>query len=116
MNLDPTRKFCSFCGHPGSLDTLLIGGLGAFICGDCVDHYAARVAAQRLGGVAAPPPWESMSNAELLAQLWSIAQTGFQVEGFLAEWVEMARSRDVSWVEIANALGIPRQEAQRRFA
>jgi len=116
MDLDPTRKFCSFCGNPGDVDPPLVGGLGAFICGDCVDHFAASLAARRLGGVPTPPPWESMSDAELLGQLWSIAQTGFQVEDFLTEWVEMARTRKVSWAEIANALGIPRQEAQRRFA
>jgi hypothetical protein len=57
-----------------------------------------------------------MSDAGLLEQLRSIAQTGFQVEDFLTEWVEMARKRKVSWAEIAKALGIPRQEAQHRFA
>jgi hypothetical protein len=116
MDLDPTRRYCSFCGNAGTYDPPLVGGLGAFICGDCVDHYAASLAARRLGGVPTPPPWESMSDAGLLEQLRSIAQTGFQVEDFLTEWVEMARSRKVSWSEIAKALGIPRQEAQRRFA
>ena len=116
MDLDPTKKFCSFCGNPGSVEPPLVGGLGAFICGDCVDHYAASLAAQRLGGVPTPPPWESMSNAEMLGHLWSIAQTGFQVEDFLTEWVELTLSRGVTLTEVANALGIPRQKAQERFA
>jgi len=113
MDLDSTKKFCSFCGDPGREDPPLFGGLGAFICGGCVADFGALLAGDR-----APkqPPWVGMSDPELLGQLWSIAQSAFQAEDFLAEWVGLARSRNLSWTEIGQALGVPRREAQERFA
>jgi hypothetical protein len=113
MDLDSTTKFCSFCGDLGREDPPLFGGHGAFICGVCVADFGALLVGDR-----APrqPPWVGMSDAELLGQLWAIAQTGFQAEDFLAEWVGLARSRGLSWTSIGQALGIPRREAQERFA
>ena len=112
MDLDPTKKFCSFCGDPGRVDPPLFGGLGAFICGSCVADFEKVLTRER---DPKPPPWESMSDPELLGELWSIAQTGFQAEDFLAEWVDLVRSRGLSWTSIGQALGIPRHEAQERF-
>ncbi|WP_051551605.1 ClpX C4-type zinc finger protein [Nocardioides sp. URHA0020] len=113
MDLDSTKKFCSFCGDPGRHETPLFGGLGAFICGPCVQHFHETVLGERLPKA---PPWEAMSDAEVLGQLWAIAQTGFQAEDFLAEWVALARSRGGSWTAVAQALGIPRQDALDRFS
>lgn len=116
MGLDPTKKQCSFCGNQGRSGEPLVGGLGAFICGDCVDHYGTVVAEFRRTGAAAPPPWPEMSDADILATLPLIAQTGAQVDRFLVEWVQLARSRKLSWAEVGKALGVSRQAAWERFA
>lgn len=113
MDLDPSKKFCSFCGDQGTADGYLFGGLGAFICGTCVTDFGTVLSGDR---PSKPPPWEGMSDAELLGQLWSIAQSAYQAEDFLCEWVELARERGLSWTSIGQALGIPRLEAQERFA
>ena len=106
MDLDPTKKNCSFCGDPGRHDKPLVGGLGAFMCGDCVDYYAGVAAAERCKE-RGPPPWESMSDADILGKLKLILQNGAQVDRFLAEWVLLARSRKLSWAEIGKAWDFP---------
>jgi hypothetical protein len=116
MDLDPTKKHCSFCGDQGRWDEPLVGGLGAFMCGDCVDYYAGVVEASRRTKEVRPPPWETMSDADILGKLPLIAQTGAQVDRFLVEWVQLARSRKLSWAEIGKALGVSRQAAWERFA
>jgi hypothetical protein len=57
-----------------------------------------------------------MSDTEILAKLPLIADTATQVNGFLGEWVQMARERNLSWAEIGQALGVSRQAAWERFA
>lgn len=86
------------------------------MCGDCLDHYAQVVADYRATGVEKPPPWHDMSDADLLGKLPLIAGTGDQVDRFLAEWVQLLRSRGISWAEIGRALGVSRQSAWERFA
>ena len=113
MDLDSSLKFCSFCGDEGRDDPPLFGGLGAFICGTCVADFASALSGQREPKA---PPWERMSDPELLGHLWSIQQSAFQAEDFLVEWVDLARSRKLSWASIGQALGIPRGEAQERFS
>lgn len=115
MDLDPTKKHCSFCGEQGRADQPLVGGLGAFICGGCVDHCAEVVASFRATGSDNPPPWETMSGPDILGKLSLIVQTGEQVDCFLTEWVQLARSRKLSWAEIGKALGTSRQAAWERF-
>src|SRR4029078_7127472 len=94
----------------------LVGGHGAFICGDCVDYYAGLVAEYRESGIGDPAPWPAMSDDGVLGKLPMIAQTGAQVDRFLVEWVELARSRKLSWAEIGKALGVSRQAAWERFS
>jgi hypothetical protein len=112
MDLDSTQKFCSFCGDEGRADPPLFGGLGAFICGTCVTDFGNVLTGDRPSKA---PPWERMSDPELLGHLWSIQQSAFQAEDFLFECVDLARSRNLSWTSIGQALGIPRREAQERF-
>ena len=116
MDVDPTKKHCSFCAEQGQAGEPLFGGHGAFVCGDCVDYYAGVLAEYRLNGVAGPPPWPEMSDADVLGRLPQIAQTGAQVDRFLVEWVDLARSRKLSWTEIGRALGVSRQAAWERFS
>ena len=116
MDVDSEKKSCSFCGEQGRGDVPLVGGLGAFMCGDCLDYYASSVAEARRTGKEAPPPWASMSDPDVLGKLALIVQTGAQVDRFLVEWVHLARSRKLSWAEIGKALGVSRQAAWERFA
>ena len=57
-----------------------------------------------------------MSDTELLANLPMIAATATQVGSFLADWVQLARDRGLSWTEIGQALGVSRQAAWERFS
>jgi hypothetical protein len=116
MDVDSTKKSCSFCGEQGREDVPLVGGLGAFMCGPCVDYYAGVVAEIRRTGEETPPPWETMSDPDILGKLALIVRTGAQVDRFLVEWVQLARSRKLSWAEIGKALGVSRQAAWERFA
>ena len=116
MDADSTKKYCSFCGEPGRDELALIGGLGAFMCGSCLDYYTGVVAEFRRTGADNPPPWETMSDADVLGKLALIVRTGAQVDAFLVEWVQLARSRGLSWAEVGKALGVSRQAAWERFA
>ena len=116
MDADSAQQTSSFCGEAGRRDQAMVGGLGAFMCGSCLDYYAGVVADYRATGVEVPPPWHTMSDADLLGKLPLIAQTGAQVDRFLADWVAMLRTREISWAEIGRALGVSRQAAWERFA
>lgn len=94
----------------------MVGGLGAFMCGRCLDYYAGVVARVRETGREDPPPWHDMSDADLLGKLPLIEQSGAQVDRFLAEWVQLLRARNISWAQIGKALGVSRQAAWERFA
>ena len=91
-------------------------GLGTMICESCLSHFHEVFDSLAKSGREAVPPWEAMSDAEVLGNLPLIAQTAEQVDEFLVEWVELARSRKLSWAEIGKAMGVTRQAAWERFA
>ena len=119
MAITREGRICSFCGEPGGPGTelRLIGGLGAQVCERCVDdfhgilHDEATYAAVR-----GPFPWERMDDAELLATLPQILASAEQITAFAHEWVDLLRSRNISWAEIGRALGVSRQAAWERFS
>lgn len=116
MDNNVERKHCSFCGIKGVRGMRFAGGLGAMMCEKCVAHYHDVFASQERVDQAARPPWESMSDAEILSNLPLIQQTADEVDEFLVEWVELARSRRLSWAEIGKAMGVSRQAVWERFA
>lgn len=116
MDFDPANKSCSFCGVRGTSKTKFAGGLGAMICADCLAFYNDVFASPRKSKEITRPPWEVMSDAEVLGKLPLISDTVNQVNEFLDEWVQLARSRKLSWAEIGNALGVTRQAAWERYA
>jgi hypothetical protein len=91
-------------------------GLGAMICESCLSHYREAFDSLAKSGREAMPSWEAMSDTEILSNLPLIARTAEQVDEFLLEWVELARSRKLSWAEIGKAMGVSRQAAWERFA
>ncbi|GAA4703876.1 hypothetical protein [Nocardioides conyzicola] len=116
MDNNIVRKHCSFCGTKGKRGMRFGGGLGAMICESCVSHYHEVFASAAKTSRAARPPWEAMSDAEILSNLPLISQTADEVNEFLVEWVELARSRKLSWAEIGKAMGVSRQAVWERFA
>ena len=110
-------RICSFCGEPGSRSLQLIGGLGAQICSTCVDDFHVILHDQEKRKVAKGPfPWETMSDAEVLAVLPQIMASAEQNTAFAHEWVDLLRERHISWAEIGRTLGVSRQAAWERFA
>lgn len=116
MDNDITRQRCSFCGKAGKRGDRFAGGLGAMVCETCVGHFHDMFASSRRTEEASEPPWDRMTDAELLAAIPEIARTADQVDEFLVEWVELARSRKISWAQIGKAMGVSRQAAWERFA
>jgi ATP-dependent Clp protease ATP-binding subunit ClpX len=112
-------RICSFCGTPGGpgTDLPLIGGLGAQVCATCIDDFHAIVHDETKADRARGPfPWETMTDAEVLATLPQILASAEQNVAFAHEWVDLLRSRNISWAEIGRALGVSRQAAWERFA
>ena len=116
MDFNPANKSCSFCGVQGTEKTKFAGGLGAMICADCLNFYHGVLASESRSKAITRPPWDEMSNADVLGKLPLIANTAAQVNDFLGEWVQLAKERGCSWTEIGNALGVSRQAAWERFA
>ncbi|WP_210439411.1 ClpX C4-type zinc finger protein [Nocardioides xinjiangensis] len=119
MAITRAGKICSFCGEPGGpgTDLPLIGGLGAQVCARCVDDFHATLHdEQRLAAARGASPWDTMDEAELVATLPMILASAEQNTAFAREWVDLLRSRNVSWAQIGRALGVSRQAAWERFA
>lgn len=116
MDNDVTRKRCSFCGRAGERGMRFAGGLGAMICEECVSHFQEMFSVPAQAEAAAVPPWERMTDAEILSAIPAISQTSEQVSEFLVEWIELARSRKLSWAQIGKSLGVSKQAAWEKFA
>jgi hypothetical protein len=114
--LDRDRTFrCSFCTSELGLDRL-IAGPGVYICAACVElcHDILRDRGPELAEW--KPPWDAMSDDEILGALPGVAASAARVDDHLAEWVQQLRSRNVSWARIGAALGMTRQSAWERFS
>jgi hypothetical protein len=116
MDFDIENKTCSFCGVRGTQGAKFAGGLGAMICVPCVERFHDIFSSSAKTAAVRQPPWEKMSDSEVLSKLPLIARNAEQVNEFLTEWVELARSRKSSWAEIGKAMGTSRQAAWERFA
>ncbi len=115
MDNDVTRKRCSFCGRAGERGQQFAGGLGAMICEDCVSHYQEMFSAPAQADDDTLP-WDRMTDAEILSTIPAISQTAAQVDEFLVEWIELARSRKLSWTQIGKSLGVSKQAVWERFS
>lgn len=116
MDFARASKMCSFCGRPGGPDVKLAGGLGAMICDECVETFHENNQSSERVAAFSTPPWERMTDSELLATLPLILRSAEQNASFAQEWVDMLRSRNVSWAQVGKALGVSRQAAWERFA
>jgi len=116
MDFNIENKTCSFCGVRGTQGAKFAGGLGAMMCVPCVEHFHEVFSSKAKTDAVNRPPWDAMSDSQILSSLPLIAGNAEQVNDFLAEWVELARSRKLSWAEIGKAMGTSRQAAWERFA
>ncbi len=119
MAITRVGKHCSFCGTPGGpgTDLPLVGGLGAQICSGCIDDFHSVLHdEERRADARGTMPWDTMSDAEVLATLPRILASAEQNLAFAQEWVDLLRARHVSWAEIGRALGVSRQAAWERFS
>ncbi|MCW2762916.1 MAG: hypothetical protein JWR85_3117 [Marmoricola sp.] len=116
MDFNIENKTCSFCGVRGTKGFKFAGGLGAMMCVPCVEYFYDIFSSEAKTEAVNHPPWERMSDSEILSKLPLIARNAEQVNEFLTEWVELARSRKSSWAEIGKAMGTSRQAAWERFA
>jgi len=106
---------CSFCLRWADEVDKIIDGPGTFICAGCVRACVAILEADD-GSSTSLPSWHGMDDEALLARLPRIAEAADQVEQSLAQWVEEARRRGVSWARVGTALGMTRQSAWKRFS
>jgi hypothetical protein len=116
MDFDIENKTCSFCGVRGTPGAKFAGGLGAMMCVDCVERFHDVFSTEAKTDAVSRPPWDEMSDEEVLGTLPLIARNAEQVNEFLTEWVDLARERKLSWAEIGRVMGTSRQAAWERFA
>ena len=115
MDFSPVGRVCSFCGTVGTRKTKFAGGLGAMMCQDCLGYYHDVLTSKKRLAAISRPPWNDMSDADLLSKLPLIEATSEQVDDFLRDWVKLVRARNISWAEIGKVMGITRQAAWERF-
>lgn len=115
----PGTMFCSFCGKSQHDVKKLIAGPAIFICDACV-ALCVKVIAETPDADPTKPPkldWPSeMETEKLLALLKAQERTHEDVASRLQRSIELLRSRQVSWQQIGDALGISRQAAWERFS
>ena len=115
MDFSPVGKICSFCGLVGTSETRFAGGLGAMMCLDCLNAYHAVSRSEEAVAAISRPPWDEMTDTELLSKLPLIASSADQVNNFMGDWIGLIRERNLSWAAIGKAMGISRQAAWERF-
>lgn len=108
--------YCSFCLSPAEEVKKLVAGHGRiFICDECVaacNDYITLGASERSRG----KPLKESPTERLLALLKPVEETIEGKSNQLQSLVEELRSRQVSWANIGEGLGISRQSAWERFS
>lgn len=108
--------YCSFClKSQHEVDKLVAGPGNIFICDTCVGLCQTYMEGRTPDLSAFEDP-EKMPTERLLAQLPSVDSTikGKQTQ---IQWVvDQLRTREVSWAQIGEALGVSRQAAWERFS
>lgn len=110
------RMRCSFCNRSQDEVKKLVAGPGVLICDGCV-----QLCVEVIANTPDPEPTaivtpQTMPTEDLLRMLASY-ETGFgRIDSAMGEIVEVLRGREVSWSAIAEALGVTRQAAWKRFA
>jgi ATP-dependent Clp protease ATP-binding subunit ClpX len=112
----PARTlYCSFCGKSQhEVKKLISGPFAVFICDECVG-LCNEVIAGRPPKITKIAP-QDVPTERLLERLPSIEDTLQGKGNQLQQVVDILRSREVSWAQIGDALGVSRQSAWERFS
>ena len=122
MNAKPEvgALFCSFCGKSQHEVKKLIAGPAVFICDGCVGLCVGIIDSSPDPDPAAPPAkldWpDNVPTENLLGLLKAQEKTFGEVAARLQKSIEILRTREVSWQQIGDALGVSRQAAWERFS
>lgn len=116
MDFSPTGWLCSFCGTQGTKTTRFAGGLGAMMCMDCLEYYYETFLSPEKTKSITRPPWNEMTDTEMLGKLPLIVESVNQGDKFLRSWIDLLRERKLSWAQIGQAVGVSRQAAWERFS
>lgn len=86
------------------------------ICRKCVGEIQQAFDSPGVLAAKTRSVWDEMSDADLLEKLPLILQSAAQNDRFAQDWVDLIRSRDISWAHIGQVLGVSRQAAWQRFS
>lgn len=111
----PDALHCSFCGKPQHEVAKLIAGPFVFICDECVAMCNDIIAGRRIANKGYKKPLER-STDQLLPLMGSVNYAADASRDFLQQVVDTLRSREVSWADIGQHLGVSRQSAWERFS
>jgi ATP-dependent Clp protease ATP-binding subunit ClpX len=111
----PGTMHCSFCGKSQHQVEKLIAGPFIFICNECVRLCGDIVAGKPLPDHSAFRPLDRPTE-RLLELIGSVDYSAEGARNFLQQIVDTLRSREVSWADIGEALGVSRQSAWERFS
>ena len=116
----PFEARCSFCRKSNADVDALVGGIGVFICNECVGVANAVLAKLPPSDRKAPDyAGRQMREAEtdkLLSLVAGVEPLVKDVNAYQAFSVTLLRERGVSWAQIGQTLGVSRQAAWKRFA
>ena len=104
---------CSFCNKDKDAVAKLVAGPGVYICDECVGLCNLIIAEK-------PAPefraWNEQPDDELLTGLAKIQAVVSQADAAVHDYVDVLRSRGISWTRIGEALGVTKQAAWERFS
>lgn len=120
LSAKPFEAHCSFCRKSNADVDVLIGGIGAFICNECVgvanDVLAKTPPSERKARDHAADQMRAAATEKLLRLVVGVEPLVEDVTAYQAFGVAVLRERGVSWADIGGALGVSRQAAWKRFA
>ena len=112
----PSTVYCSFCLKSQHEVVMLVAGPGSiYICDGCVS-LSQDYMAGRTPDLSPFTPTEQLPTERLIAQLPALEATVRGKRTQLQWVVDLLRTREVSWAEIGEGLGISRQSAWERFS
>ena len=108
-----TTLSCSFCNKSKDAVAKLVAGPGVYICNECVDLCNLVIADEPAPGFTS---WDERPDDELLTGLAKVQAVVAQADAAVHDYVDVLRSRGISWTRIGAALGVSKQAAWERFS
>src|SRR5256885_13976331 len=109
----PEILCCSFCIKDKDAIAKLVAGPGVYICNECVELCNLIIADEPAPGFGA---WDERPDDELLTSLAKVQAAVSQADAAVHDYVDVLRSRGISWTRIGAAFGVSKQAAWERFS